>query len=425
MNKEQTGDRIALVLLHGIGEQRPMATLRGFVRGVFDDSGRSKPDRLSELFEVRRLDVSSGGFNVDCYELYWAHHMSGSTLTHIAKWLLRLFSTPAAELKRMARHLDERLYTKTRAAVTGLLLLLAVAVVLASYLLDTWQWFRAGAGALLASALAAVTACAWWLVNHQMVEVVGDAARYLDSAPANVGVRQAIRAECVRFLHELGGSDDPRYSRIVVVGHSLGSVIAYDALRLLWAQLKPHAAVPGGAAEAGGLLAWLHGGVRPKDEAASSPQRALFKQVLPAEERRWKISDLVTVGSPLTHAPILLAESVEDFEHLKKQRELPTCPPQKDDDADYCGWAEVPGFKLHHAAPFAVVQWTNLFFPSDPIGGQLGPVFGSGIHDVELSDAPNGAWSDHVRYWAAGSKPGSPTFRREIRRLLEERQSAT
>jgi hypothetical protein len=111
------GNRIALVLLHGIGEQRPMATLRGFVRGVFDESGRSRPDRLSELFEVRRLDVRSGGFNVDCYELYWAHHMSASTLTHIAKWLLRLFSTPAAELKRMARsHFKTRLRTRSAQA---------------------------------------------------------------------------------------------------------------------------------------------------------------------------------------------------------------------------------------------------------------------------------------------------------------------
>lgn len=118
MNTGQTDDRIAVVLLHGIGEQRPMATLRGFVRGVFDESGRSKPDRLSELFEVRRLDVKAGGFKVDCYELYWAHHMSASTLTHIAKWLLRLFSTPGAELEKMARHLDESLYAKTRAAVS-------------------------------------------------------------------------------------------------------------------------------------------------------------------------------------------------------------------------------------------------------------------------------------------------------------------
>jgi len=160
MNIEQTGDRIAVVLLHGIGEQRPMATLRGFVRGVFDESGRSKPDRLSELFEVRRLDVRSGRSNMDCYELYWAHHMRSSTLAHVAKWLFRLFSSPATELERMARHLDGNLYTKTRAVVSGLLLVVAIAAVVVSYVLRTREWFSAGTGALLVSILAAVVGLA-------------------------------------------------------------------------------------------------------------------------------------------------------------------------------------------------------------------------------------------------------------------------
>jgi hypothetical protein len=71
----------------------------------------------------------------------------------------------------------------------------------------------------------------------------------------------------------------------------------------------------------------------------------------------------------------------------------------------------------------AVVQWTNLFLPTDPVGGQLEPVFGSGIHDIELPDAPEKRWSDHVRYWAVGSKPGSERFKLEILKLLGERRA--
>ena len=65
----------ALVLIHGIGEQRPMETMWRFLRGVFglseDGTGcwqivqdqpiaivaRSKPDRLSGNFELRRINV--------------------------------------------------------------------------------------------------------------------------------------------------------------------------------------------------------------------------------------------------------------------------------------------------------------------------------------------------------------------------------
>lgn len=131
------------------------------------------------------------------------------------------------------------------------------------------------------------------------------------------------------------------------------------------------------------------------------------------------------MGSPLTHAPLLLAESLEEFESLKEQRELPTCPPQRDDDSGYCGWREDTGFKLHHAAVFAEVNWTNFFFPSDPIGGPLKDIFGDGIHDIELPDAPENTWFDHVCYWKVGSRLGSKKFKMYIRQLLERGQPLT
>lgn len=418
MNAEQPKERIALVLLHGIGEQRPMATIRSFVNGIFGTSGDSKPDRLSELFELRRLNVELDKVKVDCYELYWAHHMHGSELIHILKWLKRLFFTPTEELKKMAGHLNKNLYTKIRLYVVGLLFLLVALLLGVNFMLNTWGWFKSATGVGVIAIVTMGMGLVLRYVHDQMITVIGDAARYLDSAPANVGIRQAIRTECVHFLEELSKSDDPAYSRIVVIGHSLGSVIAYDALKLLWAKKKMHFTVSG-AAESAGLLAWLHGGARPEAEAAPSPQRALFEQLIPAENGDWKISDLVTVGSPLAHAPLLLAESFAEFEHLKEQRELPTCPPQKDHKGKYCGWKEAPGFKLHHAAPFALVQWTNFYFASDPIGGPLQKIFGAGINDVLLCDAESDTWLNHVRYWAKGSCPGSQVFQQAVRQLLE------
>ena len=111
--------RQAVVLIHGIGEQRPMETLRAFVKALVEhdptneaprgsslgeaheNSGAprahrslyySKPDRLSGSYELRRLKlhrVKPGeikslpeGLNVnwpetDFYEYYWAHQMYG------------------------------------------------------------------------------------------------------------------------------------------------------------------------------------------------------------------------------------------------------------------------------------------------------------------------------------------------------------
>ena len=52
------GPRQAVVLIHGIGEQRPMETLRAFVKAFLKDGTyHSKPDTLSASFELRRLKL--------------------------------------------------------------------------------------------------------------------------------------------------------------------------------------------------------------------------------------------------------------------------------------------------------------------------------------------------------------------------------
>src|SRR5690606_29229619 len=62
------------------------------------------------------------------------------------------------------------------------------------------------------------------------------AERYLTPDPGNIAARTAIRTEgltLLRRLHEVG-----IYDRVAVVGHSLGSVIGYDVLRLFWDQAR-------------------------------------------------------------------------------------------------------------------------------------------------------------------------------------------
>lgn len=50
------------MLIHGIGEQRPMATLRAFVKWLLpahdkSDDYYSKPDQISDLYELRRIKL--------------------------------------------------------------------------------------------------------------------------------------------------------------------------------------------------------------------------------------------------------------------------------------------------------------------------------------------------------------------------------
>ena len=59
----------------------------------------------------------------------------------------------------------------------------------------------------------------------------------------------------------------------------------------------------------------------------------------------------------------------------------------------------------HHAAVFAPVRWTNLFFPprltlwGDLVSGALAPVFGPGIRDVPLTTRQRAGLLSHTLYW--------------------------
>ncbi|BCA53034.1 hypothetical protein W02_01740 [Nitrospira sp. KM1] len=102
-----------------------------------------------------------------------------------------------------------------------------------------------------------------------------------------------------------------RYDRIVAVGHSLGSVIVYDILTRLWQEMhwlhnmpaKPQQpfyeemkACIAGASDAFGDLECF---------------RKLQSDLLREEQSLgmpWKITDLITMGSPLTYADFLPAD---------------------------------------------------------------------------------------------------------------------
>ena len=104
--------RQAVLIIHGIGEQRPMATLRGFVASVLseDCSGAgvkywSKPDRMSESFELRRMAAASSKTRpvTDFYEYYWAYHMRDSKYRHVVQWLVKLLFRNPAEVPSKIR----------------------------------------------------------------------------------------------------------------------------------------------------------------------------------------------------------------------------------------------------------------------------------------------------------------------------------
>lgn len=452
--------RQAVVIIHGIGEQLPMSTLRGFVEAVVKHpqpdglTFYSKPDRISDTLELRRLTANkkyTGENPTDFYELYWQHLMTGTTSAHIQAWLGKLLLRRPGSVPRRLKLVWRSMW---------LLIFMAI-VSLSAYAI----WLGRppvveGIGAVVLLYL--VRHLVQPLLKYFGLKYIGDAARYLSPFPENVGIRHAIRSAGLDLLRGLHLDPLRRYDRIIVVGHSLGSVIAYDVLTYLWQEMhskverssqrngKPEleelrhleeSAPPPPPIDQGALdelTRWLN--QMPQDPPDKSDQLELNRQyrqhqhALWAEYRElgfpWRITDLVTLGSPLTYAEFLLANNLKEFREAKDQREFPTCPPRREDERDdEDKWGDrgllqrvLPGEApkrrlhiLHHGALFACTRWTNLYFPGDIIGGPLAykpdpcnpekrvELFDLGVQDVELQGCSAHRWVSHVKYWAEES----------------------
>ncbi|MCF5041428.1 hypothetical protein GIW79_13265 [Pseudomonas sp. PA-7-1E] len=419
----------AVVVIHGIGEQRPMDTLRGFVEAMIPTDTPdgtplywSKPDRLSRNFDLRVLKAS-GRTSTDFYEYYWAHKMQGTKFGHLLGWLWDIFKRPRRDIPEAI----VPIWRSTRWTVLVLLLLVA-----SGTLATAWGQLPPSDNpfALIPLLLAAMGLA----LRYSALAYLGDAARYLSPNPQNVMVREQIRADGVDLLRALHNQGD--YERIIVVGHSLGSVIAYDIVGYLWheyhdklTQLTPSnrelaaryanreplqpvvkEALPAAGALLDGSLSSLLN-FRQQQTEAFAEQRGLGNP--------WRITDLVTVGSPMAHASLLLGRSVSDFKQRMERREAPACPPTEDTQG-YGHNARQPlmlGQKpftphyLHHAAAFAVTRWTNLYFPApfglfgDIVSGPVKPVMGGGVLDLPVT-VGNGkgwlakSWLSHTHYWS-------------------------
>ncbi|MFG1289857.1 hypothetical protein, partial [Xanthobacter versatilis] len=408
------------MLIHGIGEQRPMATLWSFVDAVWctdrslvdrhDAEVYAKPDTINDSFELRRVTTrywkGEPERRVDFFEFYWAHLMRGNTVRGTVSWIFSLFF-------RSPRSVPNSLFG------TWLIgcILLALSIALFGTALLPGEITKSFLPAellfplALASFLGSIFATSW------LAPVAGDAARYLSPDPENVDARQKILRSGVQVLERLGTAKE--YDRIVVVGHSLGSVIGLDILHHAFGRVarepweaahavgSPAAEALSSVEKAAGRL--LGETVKLGDRAAFRTAQRAYATVLRtgwAEGTTpWLVTDFVTLGSPLSKADILIAADAQELAQFKARRQIPTCPPkletQKPPKFSYRTGSGVA--IPHHGAVCASTVWTNIYYPNcftvcgDVISGPVAPLFGPGVVDLELPVA--GFRFTHNAYW--------------------------
>jgi hypothetical protein len=534
---EQKPLRQAVVLIHGMGEQVPMETLRDFAEAVWekDTSLHESPEsaKSGELFyvpdpnsgsrELRRISTrksrprGTDGRHVrtDFFELYWADSTNDTTWRDFLLWYARLVLRSPGDVPKEVRWIwvllwifNITLVVAIEIAVLSLvpslekgegailptvkILVLAGAAAGIGWVLGRldlsfppgWacKWLAAAAGfivlwcivvlvALIADpyvaafrktypvfipGLLVLTAAVLSLLQAFLIRFFGDVARYTIPSPGNISVRQKVRDRGLDLLKQLSACG--RYKRVVLVAHSLGTIIAYDLVCLLWADYvssinKKAEDVP--AAEQNSELAKAIEAVTKAATAESfdigafrQTQRKFFR-VLQDEDRkrpeatfdpdrpivRWLISDLVTIACPLTHAAFLLARTEPVLKGRFDRRELSKCPPQPEIDSEDPKQAPRLTYQKNwdpdrqrflHDGVFTGVRWTNihdapaspmLFLRGDFIAGPVAKLFGDGVADVNVQPTwPPGGLPPrlftHTIYWnmqQATNTNGKPT----------------
>lgn len=435
--------RQAVVVVHGMGEQLPMETLVHFVDTALPADRRhyySRPESVTGSYESRRFlvprvtDVRRPGPTdapvlpiehsraeelvpqTELFEYHWADKMQGNRLDDLLPLLRRMLLRSPSRVPHGLK------------VVWGIAWLLVLALVW-TLIWGPWSDVWAGDGDVVGRILTGVASggVAAIVLGFVLTKLLPkwltgsfvDVVRYLDASPRSYAVRRDIRRGLVEMLTEL--HEAGTYDRIILIAHSLGGFIAYDAIAYLWGRMNH--------IHAGAATPTTLGGLRELEEAASAlpdrptaggafeppdpealeafrqAQRLLFEG-LRAQGNPWRISDLVTVGTPMYFADQLLSNRRRNAFHEKvDRRELPICPPHNE-EADYnrihpeakrfYSWNSKDAFGvkrrvLYEGAPFSVVRWTNIYFPArlhffgDWFGGPLQRLFGAGIKDVAVT----------------------------------------
>jgi hypothetical protein len=368
----------AFVVIHGAGSHRPFDALDKFVRGFWNALRQTNPDldvrwrhRLQrhedwiEHYVSLVPDVKVGAASnqsrrhqprLDFYEYYWDMHVDYKVqLAEVTEWLdqvsasAKKFYGERPQLARAHQQQGSNLFGDGDFKAGGYFIPLGRVA--------RGLRFLQRVGLARIPVLSTAVNLALRRASKVMAEMMGDVVIYstADVRSKSYAIRQRLLQGAVQELTALCRRED--YEQIIVAGHSLGSVIAYDALNRIVVDMN------------------TPGGMRP--------------------EQAQKITGLVTFGSPLDKVAFYFREQARDDEQVRQQILV-----------------HIHGFKSRPIpsveSAFIIdtpierrldgVRWLNFYHLQDPVSGHLD------AYDVDeniLCDAGvDGRAEAHSAYWA-------------------------
>ena len=365
-------DAIAILVFHGMGEQVRYETLGGLAKSLLSSATSTKVSTsvqmarpVDSFIAHAEIQWDDDGTHreVHLYEAYWAPLTEGK-ITYL-ETLSFLVSAARKGIKssRFGRvgYFERYMFNKvvdlpiaagTKIAllgVLGLLLLMAGAIFAAALLyanvikgigftksqviatiLPTLHFFSSVADRLHAHIWAIVTSLLFWalvagllVLRTKIMQYVGDVAAYI--SPFKASKFQSLRNDIQKvgfdaasYVYGFTSAEVPRYRKVLFVGHSLGSVIAYDTLNAI---INLDQTTP--TARTQNVLGRTHA--------------------------------LITFGSPLDKTAFLFRNQANTLDDPLREQMAAASQPLI---ADYAN--RKPGF-----------HWTNIWSPMDIISGAL------------------------------------------------------
>jgi len=233
------------------------------------------------------------------------------------------------------------------------------------------------------------------------------------------------------------------------VAHSLGTIVGYDILTHAFSRMhKKFSGTPSLEPERNKLESLIRESEYSTEEYQGQQNKAIKELV--SQGHPWRVTDFITLGSPLTHSEFLIENDIDALRLAQIKRVYPTCPPTMEYDmrtqekhftygqrsSSLKGNLTSPRFP-NHAAVFAFTRWSNIFSPSrftlwgDQVSGPLEKNFGDGIRDIQVMPGldENGIrlksekipFLAHVKYWSFGKNPKNdpPYHIKALRKVLQ------
>lgn len=360
-------NKTAVLVIHGIGEQNPFETLDVFARTLWGilESGptQSAPkgrhmmqprDRWTEHY-LRLLRVEAAGPAIDVHEYYWAYQMSEKiTLPEIVDWLVKV-----SDGARKHYGVNETL--RKQYEQMGVDVFDHTGQFKSKWYLRHIGWalrllgFLQGLGFPRIPYLDVVMRALMRKATRLIVDYVGDVAIYttMDVKSKHYEIRTKVLEESVALLTQLL----EEYHQVLIVGHSLGSVIAFDTLNRINLEINT--------------------GTVPADRAG-------------------RIVGLVTFGSPLDKIAFFFREHTPDDQCIRRQI-LSHLHGFKSRDLNL--QTDARSVENPIVCHLEHVRWLNFWDRQDPISGHLDFYQIPDDDNIQLDMQQPWGFA-HLGYWA-------------------------